>query len=405
MRFRMIYAFLLTAALASMVCFFILIYTSYVFEDSSSSFENRLNESISRTSQRKIFRYDEAGPRPIAGTSRSHHLSNAVPPTRVIPRQYAENKSYHLSQRTNTSKPLSMHPNRAKAVGEALAGQYNWNHSYETDYRTLYLYNPSVLPLHNTINHDNSRADDPDNLSSEDLAELTGGDLSVRYLATSRAYTGCNCFGPDPKREIMKAGEQISYLAVALLNESLDLIQGSDVLIDLNAGPTRGKYFRQFVEDCRLFALRGGIYFLCNEELMRIKIKRRMTTNKSRAIPAGFGTRDENRIPYVFPNIYGNGLEVTMMGHNGKIDGGKNFNIFRGLAENQESSRILIQNLAEASDKIIESFEEVGKIEVIVKLPQSEMEKIKKFFGEIYHVNDKYEFDFGDTSYVFVLDN
>ena len=47
------------------------------------------------------------------------------------------------------------------------------------------------------------------------------------------------------------------------------------------------------------------------------------------------------------------------------------------MAENQESSRILIQNLAEASDKIIESFEEVGKIEVIVKLPQSEMEKIK----------------------------
>lgn len=75
------------------------------------------------------------------------------------------------------------------------------------------------------------------------------------------------------------------------------------------------------------------------------------------------------------------------------------------MAENQESSRILIQNLAEASDKIIESFEEVGKIEVIVKLPRSEMEKIKKFFGEIYHVNDKYEFDFGDTSYVFVLDN
>lgn len=75
------------------------------------------------------------------------------------------------------------------------------------------------------------------------------------------------------------------------------------------------------------------------------------------------------------------------------------------MAENQESSRILIQNLAEASDKIIESFEEVGKIEIIVKLPQGEMEKIKKFFGEIYHVNNKYEFDFGDTSYVFVLDN
>lgn len=75
------------------------------------------------------------------------------------------------------------------------------------------------------------------------------------------------------------------------------------------------------------------------------------------------------------------------------------------MGENQEGYGVLIQNLAEASEKIVESFERVGKVEVIVKLPKDELDKIKQYFGEIYRVNEKYEFDFGDTSYIFVLDN
>jgi hypothetical protein len=75
------------------------------------------------------------------------------------------------------------------------------------------------------------------------------------------------------------------------------------------------------------------------------------------------------------------------------------------MGEDQKGTGDLIENLAEASEKIIESFESVGKIEVIIRLPEEELKKIKSYFGQIYQVGDKYEFDFGDTSYIFVLDN
>ena len=288
------------------------------------------------TTGRRILKYDEAGPQPIPGTARSHALPNAIPATRTIPRQYAEDKQYHISQRTNTSRPISILP-KAKRSGlpEHLLGEYNWKHSYATDHRTLYLYNPSILPLHNACGGC-ERANDVDALAAEELQELTGGDPTVRYVVTYRAYTGCNCFGPDPDRIIMKAGEQLSYLAVALLDEHLDVLPGTDVLIDLNAGPRRTKYWRQPLEDCRLFSLRGGIYLLCNEEMKRIKIRRRMETIKTKT-NADHGRRDDHRIPYDYEHIYGDGLQITLIGHNGKVGGGKNFNIFRSLAPNNRS--------------------------------------------------------------------
>ena len=291
----------------------------------------------SSTTRRRILKYDEAGPKPIPGTARSHALPDAIPITRAIPREYAEDKQYHISQRKNTSRPISILP-KAKRSGlpEHLLGEYNWNHSYATDYRTLYLYNPSILPLHNTCK-DCERADDPDNLSAEDLQELTGGDPTVRYVAIYRAYTGCNCFGPDPNREMMKAGEQLSYLAVALLDEHLDVVPGTDTLVDLNAGPRRTKYWRQPLEDCRIFALRGGIYLLCNEEMKRIRIRRK-TKRMETKMNADHGRREDHKIPYVYENIYGDGLEITLIGSNGKVGGGKNFNVFRTLAPNNRTS-------------------------------------------------------------------
>ena len=259
----------------------------------------------SSTTSRRILKYDEAGPKPIPGTARSHALPNAVPITRTIPREYAEDKQYHLSQRKNTSRPISILPKaRRSGLPEHLLGEYNWNHSYATDYRTLYLYNPSILPLHNTCNGC-ERANDVDNLSAEDLQELTGGDPTVRYVAIYRAYTGCNCFGPDPNREMMKAGEQLSYLAVALLDEHLDVVPGTDTLVDLNAGPRRTKYWRQPLEDCRIFALRGGIYLLCNEEMKRIRIRRKIGNVETKFNAGyGYGRREDHKIPYVYENIY-----------------------------------------------------------------------------------------------------
>ena len=64
----------------------------------------------SSTTSRRILKYDEAGPKPIPGTARSHALPNAIPITRTIPREYAEDKQYHISQRKNTSRPISILP-------------------------------------------------------------------------------------------------------------------------------------------------------------------------------------------------------------------------------------------------------------------------------------------------------
>ena len=140
--------------------------------------------------QRRYLKYDEAGIKPIPGTARSHRLYNAVPETRTIPRAMAENKTYHLSQRRNTSHISILKPFKKY-------GGYNWeHHSYETDYRTLYYYNPAILPLHNTIpasivgDNPTYDDDDPDLLSKEDLLDLSGGDANVRYVATYQSYTG-----------------------------------------------------------------------------------------------------------------------------------------------------------------------------------------------------------------------
>ena len=112
--------------------------------------------------QRLYYRYDEAGIQPLPGTARSHRLPNAVPPSRTVPRHMGSNRTYLLSQRSNTSAPSLLQPPRK-------FGTYNPDHEYATDYRPLYLYNPSVLPLHNTIEHVRSTDADPDWLSPDAL--------------------------------------------------------------------------------------------------------------------------------------------------------------------------------------------------------------------------------------------
>lgn len=310
---------------------------SHKSNSKSSSSVNSNNNRIAGTTS--IRRYDDAGPKGIKGTARSHSLPNAIPMTRQIPLSQAENRTYHLLQRTNTSIPTSIYPaprkknkNKNQDKFPSTDGKYNWNHDYSNDYRTLYLYNPSILPLHNTIDDDDdTTADNYDALSKSDLMELTGGDTKIRYVVTYRAYLSSNCFGPDPtKREMMTAGEQVSYIAIALLDENLDIIDNTDVVIDLNAGPSRGLYFRQWAEDCRIFCMKKSLWLLCNEQFFMVQIQRRDSNDKSTTTEnVKYGTKNDTTIPYIYPNIYGNGLQVTVMAHNSKISGGKNFNLFR----------------------------------------------------------------------------
>jgi hypothetical protein len=128
----------------------------------------------------------------------------------------------------------------------------------------------------------------------------------------------------------MKTGEpQLSYLALALLDSNLDIVPGTDVLIDLNAGPERVTYWRQNLEDCRINLLRGGLYLLCNDTLLRVRIRR--TVGPVHLEEQNTHTGQDLKLPYVYPNIYGDGLKIILLTKQ-KIEGGKNFNIFRSLA-------------------------------------------------------------------------
>ncbi len=343
-------------------------------DNSNESIEGeRINQESQHTKKgpRLFFKYDAAGPKEIPGTARSHTLPNAVPLSNTIPVEYAEDMSYHIRQRKNTSMPGSFI--KRKEWGKM--ARYNWNHTYHDDFRTLYLYNPSILPLHNTISRNNTDLsteqndyfDDPDALSEADLLALTGGDPSVRYLVSFRAYLGCNCFGRS-NRTMMTAGDQISYLAIALLDESLDVVEGTDVLIDLNAGPTRGEYERQFAEDCRLFLARGDIFLTCNEHIRHVRITRTpakkdiktfssSAPSQSRTVPPpGYGTPTGIRIPYTYPNIHGDGLNVTLLSYHFKIGGGKNFNLFRATCQDFETKKSTKSKSGGSSTQIYEYF-------------------------------------------------
>lgn len=294
-----------------------------------------VKERIPSTSidRRRYFRFDEAGLRPLPGTARSHTLPNAVPPRRTIPSQYAEDRAYQVSKRTNSTTKSITGSRGRKRPFYADGGDFNWNHSYEHDNRALYLYNPSVLPLYPPSADERN---DPDYyLSKGDFQALTGGDASINYLVTFRANVGGNCFGPDYKK-LMATGEQVSYLAVALLDANLDIVPNTDVLVDLSAGPTphNSKYYRQPMEDCRMFILRKSTHLLCKNHLLRLGLRRNATAgvediSASSSKTLRYTGKDLS-FPFIYPNIYGTGLEITLLGR-AKIDDGKNINIFRSL--------------------------------------------------------------------------
>jgi len=297
------------------ICFHFLHFT--LSTDITNTSDDNPALSLERAQHRYLL-YDEASIQPIPGTERIHRLPNAIPSCRTIPPEFVENKTYHLAQRQNTS---------TKSIKEKL---YNWDHDYSKDFRTLYVYNPSIIPILP------SSESNPDTLSVEDLKLLTGGDSSVTYVVIYRAYLGNNCFGIDPHRIMMDAGEQVGYLVMALLDENLNVIQDTDTLIDINAGPATGryKYFRQFNEDCRIFLSRRSLYLGCKEFLHRIQIIRRQYAILN---TSEYGTRDDHRMPYIYSNIYGDGLQLILKKSHNKFGGGKNFNIFKTLSNRSAS--------------------------------------------------------------------
>jgi hypothetical protein len=281
------------------------------------------NTTITTTStvkshDRVYWRYDEAGRFENVTVSRSHWLPS-IPATRKIPVEQAENITYHLRQRTNiTGKSILRMIPGTKGKYRMVDPMYN----VTQDYRTLYLYNPSVAPLP----YDD---DDDDPLG---IRESFGADAAgIAYVATFRVYLGSNCFGSDKDRLLMKSGEQVNYLGVALLDASLNILH--DAVIDLNAGPLpKGEknakpsmmywsMFNQPAEDCRIFNVGGGtsLTLICNAIHFKIQLRKAVTADAAQT-PTG-GTEESGTapppptvlFPHVYPNMYGETLQVMLL--------------------------------------------------------------------------------------------
>jgi hypothetical protein len=272
---------------------------------------------------RVYWRYDEAGRFDHVTVSRSHWLPS-IPATRMIPVEQAENITYHLRQRTNiTGKSTLRLVPGTKGKYRVVDPMYDKTQ----DYRTLYLYNPSVAPL---LSYNDDDADN-DPLG---IRESFGADaVAIAYVATFRAYLGSNCFGSDKDRLLMKAGEQVNYLGIALLDASLNILH--DAVIDLNAGPlpngeTNTKpsmmYWsmaNQPAEDCRIFNVGGtSLTLICNAIHFQIQLRKKAAAAADAAMTPPAGTEDSGAapppattvlFPHVYPNMYGDTLQVILL--------------------------------------------------------------------------------------------
>lgn len=186
-------------------------------------------------------------------------------------------------------------------------------YNISTDFRTIYLYNPSIVPADISLGLQESFPDD-----------------SIQYVATFRGYLGSNCFGPSKRREIMGAGEQVNYLGVALLNATLDVVR--DIVLDINDGPLPDgahywESFRQPVEDCRIFNVNSTLHLVCNAILFKVRVHPIMTQSAAETT-----TPMNDTTIHAYPNVYGNGFELSLLEEPTLLVTGKtakNMNIFR----------------------------------------------------------------------------
>lgn len=280
-----------------------------------------------------IIRYDTAGNFSIFHSS-IHTTLPCIPESRRILPSQRHNLTYHIQQRTNSSTTL-MHENNSPHP----------NYDISQDSRTLYLYNPSLVAL-------------PRELWPPRLLQSTNDNETDMYLATFRLYLGSNCFGPNPQRLLMKAGEQANLLGVALLDATTMAVRQS-IVVDINAGPLPPdaavnfywKSFRQPLEDCRVFVRieqdqRSVLQLVCNAIGLTIQLTdaEAATTNTR-----GTGSKVENGdivYPYVYPNLYSDAdafsmalVEPPTLLVHGKE--AKNMNIFHALNNEKQQQAYL----------------------------------------------------------------
>jgi len=219
------------------------------------------------------------------------------------------------------------------------------------DDRPLYFYNPNIFPLYkNNVNNNQ----DKKSVLTKELTDIIVGrevlsDDQARapyYIGVWRISNFSNCFGPGRGIDF-KAYR--NYIGIALLDENLQILQGSDVVIDVNKALDKtGK--RQLLEDCHFAPMSSNeesdegmdlLYLICNGGGQTHIFNAHLALDKQISTQATSSSANHHIDISNFdslPNKYGNGLHLYLLMKSRKTLRGKNFSVFHSYVNQTKHS-------------------------------------------------------------------
>jgi hypothetical protein len=321
------------------------------------------NNSIADPSSNKVT--DETIKTNLLSSSSGHHLedkNDPIPLKEQIKAAHDHPSSHHDVRSPKTIFPAlgqnvkgAVHylpsipqKRRPKDVNTMTAIRKGRDEPEEED-RPLYVYNPALLSI-----RDLSYELLEQLLPKEVIEGATASSIveviakKYTYLALYRVSNFSGCLGAkmrNGKRNGPAYGIQ-NYLGIAFVDNNLDMVPDSDVIINMNLQVTTEKMRENAnsmdkYQDCHLSATtaeqdpnakKDQLFMICNRFWMPVKITHRDYAVKNVKQKNTFSTRpedDEQRFPYLlFENLYGDGFQLTFLQKHHGIQNDKNTHLF-----------------------------------------------------------------------------
>jgi hypothetical protein len=148
--------------------------------------------------------------------------------------------------------------------------------TFKKEDRNLFMYNPSIVPI--------PRAGTAGSNIREDLIGTSADDTEVnkrmRYIASFRLSTMSTCLNQKVKNKV----KEQNLLSLVLLDEQLNIIRGTETILDINAQAARwiSESSNVQFEDFRLFILsnaendgRKSLYLADGKHILPIRLLRK----------------------------------------------------------------------------------------------------------------------------------
>lgn len=276
---------------------------------------------FSQDSARRQLRYDDAGVKYLTTDNVNGKMRGTIYALPSIQhRHYPQNEVYNVSYFIEQRKFMTadgIGASKKKYIGEnkekVLENQKNSMHLFEYNHMLFPLYSKHYRLSNTLLNQITGRydcnctnetsKDQPNNAFTKDECD------AVRYVAVFRVSNHAHCFGDLG----MKSPDVFqNYLGMALLDKNLTIIEGSDVVMDINQA-FKSKRMDNQLQDCQLLSApthysqdHEKMFLLCNSYLTPVLLRRRKPEVQSKL------TSNKHTVK----NIFGNGLELSLIGDN-----------------------------------------------------------------------------------------